>query len=163
MRQPLDLAVVGNCAIAALIEPSGRIVWLCWPRLDGDPVFCALLDGEEPKAGFAEIELLGQVRAEQRYRRNTAVLETILEDARGNRLEIVDVAPRMRRFGRMFRPPMLVRQLRPLAGRPRIRIRYRPRFGWGRKRRSCAWGPTICDGWGHRRRCGLPPMLRSAS
>jgi len=37
----------------------------------------------------------------------------------------------MRRFERMFRPPMLVRRIEPMAGRPRIRIRIRPRFGWG--------------------------------
>ncbi|MDW8124500.1 MAG: glycoside hydrolase family 15 protein [Geminicoccaceae bacterium] len=153
-RQPLDLAVVGNCAIAALVDPTGRIVWLCWPRLDGDPVFCALLDGEDPAAGFADVELLGRVRCEQRYRRNTALLETVLEDERGNRLEILDVAPRMRRFGRMFRPPMLVRQLRPLSGRPRVRIRYRPRFGWG------AETPQLRLGSNHLRWVGPSDSLR---
>ena len=37
----LELGVIGNCAIAALVDPSGTIVWSCFPRLDGDPVFCA--------------------------------------------------------------------------------------------------------------------------
>jgi len=34
----LDLAVIGNGRTAALVEPSGRIVWWCLPRYDGDPV-----------------------------------------------------------------------------------------------------------------------------
>ena len=43
----LDLAVIGNGRTAALVEPSGRIVWWCLPRYDGDPAFCRLLAGEE--------------------------------------------------------------------------------------------------------------------
>ncbi len=31
----LNLAVIGNCQIAALIDASGSIVWACLPRLDG--------------------------------------------------------------------------------------------------------------------------------
>ncbi len=31
----------------------------------------------------------------------------------------------------MFRPPMLVRRLEPVAGRPRITLRLRPTFGYG--------------------------------
>jgi GH15 family glucan-1,4-alpha-glucosidase len=131
MPQPLDLAVAGNGTVAALIDPTARVSWLCWPRLDGDPVFCALMDGEGPEHGFAEIDLLRRVESVQRYRRNTAVVETELADADGNRLLVTDTVPRFRRFGRMFRPPMLVRRVQPLNGRPRIRVRIRPRFGWG--------------------------------
>ena len=133
--QPLDLAVVGNGTIAALITPLARVTWLCWPVLDGDPVFCALMDGQRggasPDAGFFDIELLGQASARQSYRRNTAIVETVLEDGTGGSLRITDTMPRMRRFGRMFCPAMLVRRIERLSGRPRIRIRCRPRFGWG--------------------------------
>ena len=38
----LDLGVIGNSEVAALIDTEGTIVWACLPRLDGDPVFCAL-------------------------------------------------------------------------------------------------------------------------
>jgi len=47
----LDLAVVGNCRTAALVNPMARIVWWCFPQFDGDPVFSRLLAGEEEK-GF---------------------------------------------------------------------------------------------------------------
>ena len=43
----LDLAVIGNCMSAALIDRRAQTVWGCFPRIDGDPVFWALLDGEE--------------------------------------------------------------------------------------------------------------------
>ena len=33
----LELGVIGNCEIAALVDESARIVWACLPRLDGDP------------------------------------------------------------------------------------------------------------------------------
>jgi hypothetical protein len=35
----LDLAVIGNGRTAALIEPTSRIVWWCFPAFDGDPIF----------------------------------------------------------------------------------------------------------------------------
>ena len=40
----LELAVIGNSRVGALIDTRASIVWMCVPRFDGDPVFCALLD-----------------------------------------------------------------------------------------------------------------------
>lgn len=129
----LDLAVIGNGMLAALIDRSARIVWSCFPRFDGDPVFCSLLGGtaDGDRGGDFAIELLGAVRCTQRYDDNTAVLVSEIEDERGNAIEIIDFAPRFRNLGRIFRPLQLVRRVRPLCGRPRIRIRLRPRFDWG--------------------------------
>lgn len=42
----LDLGVIGNCEVAALIDSEATLVWGCLPRLDGDPVFHALLDSD---------------------------------------------------------------------------------------------------------------------
>lgn len=47
--QPLDLGLVGNGRVAALVNPLGRIVWWCYPRFDSNPVFSRLLSGEEEK------------------------------------------------------------------------------------------------------------------
>ena len=69
----LDLAVIGNGCTAALVEPSGRIVWWCLPRYDGDPVFCRLLAGDEEK-GFTDVVLDGQVEIRSDYVRNTAIV-----------------------------------------------------------------------------------------
>ena len=50
MKNSLELGLIGNCRIGALIDERGEIVWSCLPRFDGDPVFCSLLnehpDGE---------------------------------------------------------------------------------------------------------------------
>jgi GH15 family glucan-1,4-alpha-glucosidase len=128
----LDLAVIGNCNVAALLDSRARIVWGCFPRFDGDPAFCALLAGTgEPRAGFYDIELAGFQRAEQRYLPNTAIVDTILHDGSGAAVRVLDFAPRLEQYGRAFRPMMLVRTITPLHGSPRLRVRLRPLGGYG--------------------------------
>ena len=131
----LDLAVVGNCTFGALLDRHARMVWCCLPRFDGDPVFCALLnDHGDGEKGFYDVELLDLSHSEQSYRRNSAVLVTRLYDSNGGAIEITDFAPRFKQFGRVFRPTMLVRRVKPLCGTPRIRIRLRPVYGYGAHR-----------------------------
>ena len=130
----LDLGVVGNCQVSALIERRGRISWFCAPRFDSDPVFCSLLSGESnPTLGFFDIELLDEADSEQFYHHNSAVLETVLKDRRGGSLRILDFAPRFTQFGRQFRPVMIIRRIEPGEGSPRLRIRLRPATDYGRK------------------------------
>jgi GH15 family glucan-1,4-alpha-glucosidase len=137
----LDLAVVGNCQIAALLDRRARYVWACVPRFDGDPTFCSLLSGNgAPAAGFYEVELAGLVRSEQRYVPNTAIVETVLHDASGGAVKILDFAPRMQLHGRFYRPMMLIRQLVPVAGRPHVRLRLRPLGDYGAVRPALTHG-----------------------
>jgi GH15 family glucan-1,4-alpha-glucosidase len=126
----LDLAVIGNGRTAALLEPASRLVWWCYPRLDGDPVFSRLLAGDEEK-GFCDVVLDGMVHFESDYERNTAVVSTILTDHQNATVRITDFAPRFRQFGRIFRPPQLIRIIEPVAGLPRITIRMRPTSEYG--------------------------------
>ena len=126
----LDLAVIGNGRTAALLEPSSRIVWWCLPRYDGDPVFCRLLSGVEDK-GFTDVVLDRMVETRSNYVRNTAVVVTELIDSDGGTVRITDFAPRFVNFGRMFRPPQLVRIIEPVAGMPRITIRFRTTHRYG--------------------------------
>ena len=142
----LNLALIGNCTISALIDRDARIVWCCLPRFDGDPCFVALLDSADgmPRDGAFSIELSGHVRSEQDYDAGTAVVRTRLFDGAGHGVEIVDFAPRFVHHGRMFRPAQLVRRLRPI-GTPRIRIVLRPRHDWG------AGQPTLTRGSNHLR------------
>lgn len=137
----LDLALVGNCSISALIDGRGRIVWSCFPRFDGDPIFHALLGMpvRSQPSGVFEIELEDLRSTRQSYIPNTGVVRTVLEGARGA-IEIVDVVPRFKQLERTFRPQMLVRRVRPLHGSPRIRIHVKPRHSYGAGEPDIAYG-----------------------
>src|ERR1700730_15057319 len=129
----MNLVVIGNSVIAALVDRRARIVWCCFPRFDSDPIFCSLLEvADDPtEAGLFGIELTNLVSEQQEYVRNTAMLVTTLIDDAGAVVQITDFAPRFRHYGRLFRPTVLVRRIIPLAGSPRVRIRVRPRSDYG--------------------------------
>ena len=130
----LDLALVGNGTIGALVSPLSEVVWGCFPHFDGDPAFCSLLRQRthESDFGFFVVELSDVARAEQEYLVNTPMLVTRLYDRAGAAVEITDFAPRFHQYGRMFCPMMLVRQIKRIAGNPRIRVRLRPARDYGR-------------------------------
>ena len=150
----LALGVIGNSAVSALVDPQGTIVWSCLPRVDGDPVFHALLGAAHPGDGAFAIELEDFARSEQAYVENTAVLRTRLWDRHGHAIEISDFAPRFIAKGRVYRPLMLVRRVTVLSGAPRLRIRLRPRFDWGRI------APRLTQGSHHIRYVGPDQVLR---
>jgi len=133
VRPDLELGVIGNCEVAALIDEKASIVWGCLPAPDGDPTFGALLseDTGEGASGVFAVDLRDATTWKQRYLRNTAILETVVHDTHGNALRIVDFCPRFRSRGRIFRPMMFVRIIEPLHGRPVVRIRLRPRCEYG--------------------------------
>ena len=132
-QSTLDLGVVGNCSIAALLDRQARYVWGCFPDFAGDPMFCRLLAGDhgESQRGFFDVELDDFASSEQRYVENSAIILTTLRDAHGGVLEVTDFAPRYKQMGRLFRPMALVRHIRAVSGRPRIRVRLRPAKEWG--------------------------------
>ncbi len=138
----LDLALVGNSSVAALVDASGTFVWSCLPRFDSDAVFCSLLrEGRGPgDCGFFEVDLADFARADQAYIAHTPILRTRLHDRHGSSIEITDFAPRFQQFGRLFCPVMLMRQVRPISGSPRIRLRLRPACEYGAHRPAITWG-----------------------
>ncbi|MBW2496143.1 MAG: glycoside hydrolase family 15 protein [Deltaproteobacteria bacterium] len=129
----LDLAVVGNCTWAGLIDDRARLVWACLPRFDSDPVFSSLLAGEDDDEGVFAIDLVDLAESERSYDANTAILRTILRDRHGGAIEVRDFAPRFANYGRTYRPTMLMRKVIPIAGEPRIRVVLRPTGGYGRE------------------------------
>ena len=132
----LSLWPIGNCQVSALVDSQGSFVWGCAPRVDGDPLFCALLEpkrDEDGLCGIWAVSLENQVSAEQRYLRNTPVLVTRLADADGGVAEIFDFCPRFQRSGRTYRPVAFARIARPIAGTPRLRMVLNPAVNWGEK------------------------------
>lgn len=131
----LDLWLIGNCQVSALIDSRAAIVWACVPRVDGDPMFSALLDRRGPDGdagrGSWSIEMEGCRNISQAYRRNTPVLVSTFEDGSGNAMEVIDFCPRRQRLDRVYRPTAFARILRPLKGAPRICVRLRPTYDYG--------------------------------
>jgi len=156
----LDLGVIGNCNIAALVDSRATIVWGCFPRLDGDAVFHGLLNGSRPPSpappgdGAFSIELVDQFHSEQAYLPNSAILCTTLHDHHGGTAEVMDFAPRFALYERMYRPPMIVRRIRPVQGRPRMLVRLRPGFESG------GLAPQITRGSNHLRYVSPAQTLR---
>ncbi len=138
----LDLALIGNSSIGALLDEKAEVVWACFPRFDGDALFCSLLRERADEAGFGfmAVDLPDFTHAEQEYLTNTAILVTRLHDRHGGVVEVTDFSPRFRQHGRMFAPMTLVRQVRRLSGSPRIVLRVRPAHDYGRERPAMTWG-----------------------
>ena len=136
----LDLGVIGNSSFGALIDRRARVVWSCLPAFDGDPAFCALLSPTEHPGGDFGVELEDFADSEQHYLTNTAILRTVLRDRHGGAVEVIDFAPRWRQHGRFYRPPSILRTLRPLSGNPRVVIRARPLADWGARVPESTWG-----------------------
>ncbi|MDN6876245.1 glycoside hydrolase family 15 protein [Pseudomonas citronellolis] len=127
----LDLGLIGNCRVAALVNRQARLVWWCYPNFDGDPAFSRLLAGDEEK-GFCDVLLDGMVSSHSEYQPNTAIIRTTLTDAAGNAVRITDFAPRFLQYGRYFRPAQLCRLVEPVQGLPRVTLRMRPTHHYGR-------------------------------
>ncbi|MFT5083145.1 MAG: GH15 family glucan-1,4-alpha-glucosidase [Lentisphaeria bacterium] len=122
----LQLGVIGNCAIGALVDQSAEIVWACFPRLDGEPVFSSLLSKEQENIeGTFAIKMEDFSHSTQEYIKNTAILKTCLYDTFGNELTIIDFAPRFKQFGRFYHPLTIMRKLQA-KGTPRCRVIVRP-------------------------------------
>jgi GH15 family glucan-1,4-alpha-glucosidase len=56
---------------------------------------------------------------------------TELTDDAGGCVRITDFCPRFRLYGRMFHPITLVRILEPVAGRPLVRVHFKPHANFG--------------------------------
>jgi GH15 family glucan-1,4-alpha-glucosidase len=153
--QSLDLAVIGNCRTAALVDRMARIVWWCFPRFDSDPLFCRLIAGDEEK-GFFDVVLEGFSHSQSHYERNTATVVTLLSAKDGATVRITDFAPRFRNFDRILRPPQLMRRIEPVSGIPRIAIRLRPTQNYGKPMQRRVAGSNHIT-------YGEPAMLRLTS
>ena len=137
----LDLGLIGNSRTSALIDGQARIAWWCYPHFDSNPLCCSLLRTAEqnhsPEAfGFIDLLFPSSHTVRQTYQRNSAILQTRLEDDSGNVIDVTDFSPRFYLHGRMFAPAMIVRMVRRVAGRPRIGVRVRPALNYGSDRAS---------------------------
>lgn len=145
-KRDLNLWPIGNCQVSALIDDRGRMIWGCLPRVDGDPVFSALLSDDDFESdaatGYWAIDLKDCVKIEQHYIRNTPVLVTRKTDDKGNVVEITDFCPRSFDKGRMYRPVAFARMVRAVQGSPLIVVRLRPASHWAQNNVETSFGSS---------------------
>ncbi len=86
-----DYALIGDLHTAALVDRTGSIDWLCFPRFDSPACFAALLD--TPDAGRWRLGPSGGARStRRRYRGSSLVLETEWDTPDGT-VRVTDFMP----------------------------------------------------------------------
>ncbi len=133
----MELGLIGNCQYNALIDPTGNISWLCWPRFDSSFVFGGLLDDD--KGGHFRIGPEDGGKGQQVYIENSSILKTVFDTARGS-FEIIDFAPRFRQYDRYYKPTMLIRIVRPISGNPLVKVSCNPKTDYGKRSTKPVFG-----------------------
>lgn len=85
-----DLAVIGDCRTAAVLERNGDIVWYCPDRFDRPSLFAKLLDDD--RGGGWRLDFPGSQFAGRNYVGESGVLETRLRAPEGN-WQVTDFMP----------------------------------------------------------------------
>ena len=156
-QRNLDLGVIGNSEVAALVDADAhdRLVLPAAARRRPGVLRPARLGSRRGRAGTVRDRAVDRVEASSATCATRRSSRPPWATCSGNRLRVVDFCPRFRARGRIFRPAMVVRLLEPLAGRPMVRMRLRPRFEHG------AVAPQVTRGSHHiayrGRQHALPP------
>jgi GH15 family glucan-1,4-alpha-glucosidase len=143
-----DLGLLGDTRTAALVDTRGRVVWLCLPHFDGDPVFGALVAGDGGGSFTVGPMGAGEVVG-RRYWPGSAVLETTWR-VQGSELVLTEgMVSEVR--GELFPTFCLVRRLEARGGAVACTITFDPRFGDDRHaptmvRRGAAGGLVCSEG-----------------
>ncbi len=132
-----DLAhgAIGNGSVLALVGPDTGIDWLCLPRFDSPSVFARLLD--EARGGTFRFDAGPGATMAMAYLANTNVVRTVIETGEGG-CELLDFAPRIPAGLGVNAPTELYRLVRPLHGKPRLRVVFDPRPDYARSPVSLA-------------------------
>lgn len=118
-------ALLSDQRTMALVDPRGRVVWMCLPRLDSAGLFAELLDG--PAAGYFEVRPLdaGGAAGVQSYVGDSMVVRTewpgcVVTD-------YLDCAG-----GRAFQRAGRTDLVRVVEGDAKVRVVFAPRVDFGR-------------------------------
>ncbi|MCG3136233.1 MAG: hypothetical protein HJJLKODD_00059 [Phycisphaerae bacterium] len=117
-------ALLSDQRTIALVDPRGRVVWMCLPRIDSAAVFAELLGGST--AGFFEIaDADGQPPIARQYLPDTFILRT---DWPGFTVtDYLDCSG-----GRAYQRAGRTDLVRVIEGRGPVRITFAPRLNFSR-------------------------------
>jgi GH15 family glucan-1,4-alpha-glucosidase len=125
-----DHGLIGDGTTAALVGRDGTITWLCVPRFDSPPIFCALLD--TARGGAFEVTLERLEASRQFYEGNSGVLVTELR-AGPALVRLTDALPLRSGADLDEDAPAargeLLRLVEVVEGHGRLRIAIEPRGG----------------------------------
>ncbi len=121
-----DHSVLTDQRTLAVVTPTGRVVWMCLPRIDGGALFSSLLDG--PEVGYWSVTEVGDRKPpKQRYAGNSFTLET-----QWRSLKVTDYLDGS--VGRMFQRAGRTDLIRIIEGKGTVRVEFCPRLDFGRAR-----------------------------
>jgi len=118
--------LIGNCKTSALIDDQGSIEWCCLPKFDSPSAFARILDTE---GGHFQVSLAGTARISQVYVSQTNILQTEFDDGE-NAFALLDFMPRYREGSDYRRPVEIIRILKPLRGRPVLKVSFHPKMNY---------------------------------
>lgn len=128
-----DYGIIGNGRTCAMVDEKASIVFLCMPDFDSGTVFASILDAKE--GGQLGVSMESGEVVSQEYQRHTGILVTRFEGEEGG-FEVIDFMPRYTWDGRAGTQhdvsSDVVRVLKPVSGKPRLRVHYDPRLDYGR-------------------------------
>lgn len=131
MRAIDRYAAIGDGRSVALVSDQGAIEWLCWPRVDSDAVFAALID---ERGGAIRVAPAESFTASRRYLEGTNVLATTMRTGTGA-IEVIDWMPAADETDkRMWPEREILRRVRCVEGRVDVAVEVDPRPGFGRAR-----------------------------
>jgi GH15 family glucan-1,4-alpha-glucosidase len=126
-----DLGLIGDTRTAALVDPRGRILWLCLPHFDGEPVFGALVAGDD-RGGLYALGPAGDAEVvRRRYRNGSTVLETTW--GAGSAQLVLTEGMVSEVEGSLFPTFCLVRRLEARGETVHCTLAFDPRFGIERR------------------------------
>jgi GH15 family glucan-1,4-alpha-glucosidase len=129
-----DHAFIGDCTTGALVNQSGSINWLCWPRFDSSACLAALLGSEDN--GHWRVAPLEKASVSRRYLEGTLILLTRFELSDGS-VEVLDFMPLESAASQV------VRLVRGVSGSVTMRSELALRFEYGS---AVPWVEMLSDG-----------------
>jgi alpha,alpha-trehalase len=126
-----DHGLLSDCHSSALVDSSGSVEWLTFPRFDSPAVMARLLD---ERGGHWSIRPVGEFTAARRYVDETLVLETTFRCSSGTVMLRDALALGRENEGHSLGrdvPHVLVRSLQCVDGEVEVEVAYAPRPEYG--------------------------------
>ena len=128
-----DYGVIGNCRSAALVDRSGSIDWLCWPRFDSPSLLAALLDRD--RGGHFRIAPTEPFTATRAYADESNVLVTTFRTADGEArlIDLMPVLSEEEKATALFPEHEILRVCEGARGVVEMRVDFQPRPDYARR------------------------------